>query len=176
MEELWQQLLAWGQVSNLNTLLLILLGILVVSAVVSFVFRLVRVGIIVLVVLLLVGVSPLAITSWVSNRMDANNFGLAKLENADRGPLPLATTWKATTPAGKVYICNPDITPEGIGGLVCDDLFYPASSVKTAVQEEKALSLTFTDGKVLRDCAEVKEGYSCPTSPEVKFKYTAPAE
>lgn len=176
MEELWQQVLAWGQSSHLNNIILIALGILIVLAILSFVFRLVKIGLVIVVVLLLVGVSPLAITSWVGDRMAPQNFGLAKLENVNNDLIPLPTTWKATTPDGKAYVCHPDITAEGFGGLVCDSLFYPSSSVKTAVKEAGVLSVTLTNGKVLKDCEEVKEGYGCAMGAEVKLKYRAPAK
>lgn len=174
MDALWQDMLTWGQTSSLNTIILVALCFLVVSAVITFAFKAIKVGIAIVIVLLLLGVSPTVMTSWVSSHMDAKNFGAAKIENANGGLLSLPTDWKVTAKDGKEYICKPDLTPEGIGGLTCGDVFYPSSAVKTAIKTDGKYSVLLANRKLLAPCGEVKEGYACPSGSTVTFKYTSP--
>lgn len=174
MDQLWQDVLAWGQQDSLRTIIIVVVIILMVSALISFAFRVVKLGLFIVIVLLLVGVSPVAMTTWVSSHMDAKNFGVAKLENANDSFLPLPTLWKATLPTGQELICHPDLSASGIGGLTCDEDFYSASLAKTIAKEHGALTLTLTNGEVLKDCEEVKEGFGCKRGTPVRLKYTAP--
>lgn len=138
------------QNENTYFILMVICIVFVVLTVMSFVIRAVKFGLILLAVALVLGIAPAGISAWLNANISPNNFGVVKIEPAPKGIIELPVNWIATRKDGSKMLCQPDITPDGIGSMNC-----------TKSIEIKKLNNT---------CVKKDYGYVCDMKP-VKLRY-----
>lgn len=62
--------------------------------------------------------------------MDPKAFGVEKIEEAPDNFFALPTDWIVTDQDGAKYMCNPDISPKGLGGIDCKFKVHSVGSMK----------------------------------------------